>query len=102
VSLSTKRYQVASITQNNHIYKDLVEYFRSEVSLNLKSQVNIQNASNNYLNTLYVSLQIIGSQLIPNYILNNLHFPYFLINKITVIMALTYPKKYKEDINPET
>jgi len=44
VSLSTGRYQVASITQNNHVYEDLVEYFRSEVSLNLGSQVNVQNA----------------------------------------------------------
>ena len=31
--------------QNNHIYKDLVEYFGSEVLLNLGSQVNIWNAS---------------------------------------------------------
>jgi len=30
--------------QNNHIYKDLVKYFRLEVLLNLRSQVNIQNA----------------------------------------------------------
>ena len=52
MSLSTRRYQVASITQNNHVYEDLVEYFRSEVSLNLRSQVNIRNASNNISNCL--------------------------------------------------
>jgi len=37
VLLSTRRYQVASITQNNHVYEDLVKYFRLEVSLNLGS-----------------------------------------------------------------
>src|SRR6266702_6394424 len=52
MSLSTRRYQVASITQNKHVYKDLVEYFRSKVSLNLRSQVNVQNASNNISNCL--------------------------------------------------
>ena len=41
-----------SIMQNNRVYKDLVKYFRLEVSLNLRSQVNIQNALNNYLNCL--------------------------------------------------
>ena len=41
-----------SMIQNNHIYKNLVEYFRLEVSLNLKSQVNVRNALNNYLNCL--------------------------------------------------
>ena len=30
--------------QNNHVYEDLVKYFRLEVLLNLGSQVNIQNA----------------------------------------------------------
>ena len=34
--------------------------------------------------------------------LNNLYFPYFLINKITAIMALTYLKKYKNNINLKT
>ena len=62
--------------QNNRVYEDLVEYFRLEVLLNLRSQVNVQNASNNYLNTLYVPSQIIGLQLIPNYALNNFYFPY--------------------------
>ena len=34
--------------------------------------------------------------------LNNLYFPYFSrINEIIVIMALTYRKKYKKDINLE-
>jgi len=33
--------------------------------------------------------------------LNNLYFPYFLINEIIAIMALTYLKKYKKDINPK-
>jgi hypothetical protein len=70
-----------------------------EVLLNLGSQINVQNALNNHLNTLYIPLQIIGLQLIPNYTLNNLYFPYFLINKITAIIALTYLKKYKKDIN---
>ena len=37
ILLSTGRYQVASIMQNNYVYKDLVKYFRSEVLLNLKS-----------------------------------------------------------------
>jgi hypothetical protein len=41
-----------SIMQNNHIYEDLVEYFKSKVSLNLKSQVNVRNALNNILNYL--------------------------------------------------
>ena len=41
-----------SIMQNNHIYKDLVKYFRLKVLLNLKSQVNIQNVLNNILNYL--------------------------------------------------
>ena len=50
--LSTRRYQVASITQNNYVYKDLVEYFRLEVLLNLRSQVDVQNALNNILNCL--------------------------------------------------
>jgi len=45
-----------SITQNNHVYKDLVKYFRLEVLLNPGSQVNVQNASNNYLNTFGVPL----------------------------------------------
>ena len=34
--------------------------------------------------------------------LNNLYFPYFLINEITAIMALTYLKKYEKDIDPKT
>ena len=34
--------------------------------------------------------------------LNNLHFPHFSrINEITAIIALTYLKKYKKDINLE-
>src|SRR6266700_696411 len=53
VSLSTRRYQVASITQNNHIYEDLVEYFRSKVLLNLWSQVNIQNTSTTSTPSVY-------------------------------------------------
>ena len=40
-----------SIIQNNRVYKDLVKYFRSKVSLNLQSQVNVQNASNDIQNT---------------------------------------------------
>ena len=39
-------------TQNNHVYKDSVKYFRSEVLLNLGSQVNIRNALNNISNCL--------------------------------------------------
>ena len=38
--------------QNNCVYEDLVKYFKSEVLLNLRSQVNIQNALNNILNCL--------------------------------------------------
>ena len=41
VLISTRRYQVASITQNNRVYEDLVKYFRLEVLLNLQSQVNV-------------------------------------------------------------
>ena len=37
VSLSTRRYQIAFITQNNHVYKNLVKYFRLKVLLNLRS-----------------------------------------------------------------
>ena len=42
--------------QNNYIYKDLVKYFRLEVLLNLRSQVNVRNALNNYLNIFCVAL----------------------------------------------
>ena len=41
-----------SITQNNYIYEDLVEYFKLKVLLNLWSQVNVRNALNNILNCL--------------------------------------------------
>jgi hypothetical protein len=103
VSLSTRRYQVASITQNNHVYEDLVEYFRSEVSLNLRSQVNVQNA-NNYLNTLRIPQH-------PPYTLTPSVYqlyvkqlpqppPYTFADTVTI--ALTYLKKYENDINPET
>ena len=35
-------------------------------------------------------------------LLNNPYFPYFFsINKTIAIIALTYPKQYKKDINPE-
>ena len=97
VSLSTRRYQVASITQNNHVYKDLVKYFRSEVSLNLRSQVNIQNALNNISNCLPLNKQTYE-------ILQNQKSCLPLIYNTSLIlptMALTYPKKYKKDINPE-
>ena len=54
---------------------------------------------NNYFNTFGVPLQTVGLQLLLNYILNNFYFPYFLINKIVVNMALTYLKQYEKDIN---
>src|SRR6266581_1641378 len=88
MSLSTRRYQVASITQNNHVYEDLVKYFRSKISLNLRSQVNVQNASNNISNCLPPDSKPTRFYKTKN--------PTYL----RPIMALTYPKKYKEDIDP--
>jgi len=48
VSLNLRSQVNDRNASNNHAYKDLVEYFRSEVSLNLRSQVNNQNALNNH------------------------------------------------------
>jgi len=76
--------------QNNYVYEDLVEYFRSEVSLNLRSQVNVRNALNNILNCLPLNSKPTRSYKTEN--------PTYL----QPVMALTYPKKYKEDINPKT
>ena len=95
--LSTRRYQVASITQNNHVYEDLVKYFRSEVLLNLGSQVNVRNASTTpqiaYL--LIVNLRDpTKPKILPTF---DIQHP---VNS-TPIMALTYPKKYENDINLE-
>jgi len=98
VSLSTRRYQVASITQNNYVYEDLVEYFRLEVLLNLRSQVNIQNAltTSQIAYLLTANLQDpIKPKILPTF---DVQYP---INSIPT-MALTYPKKYEEDINPKT
>jgi len=98
VSLSTRRYQVTSITQNNYVYKDLVKYFRLEVSLNLRSQVNIQNAltTSQIAYLLTANLQDpIKPKILPIF---DVQYP---INS-TLTMALTYPKKYEEDINLKT
>ena len=98
VLLSTRRYQVASITQNNHVYKDLVEYFRSEVSLNLRSQVDVQNTSNNISNCLPLDKQTY--EILQN---RKSYLPStYDTSSILPTIALTYPKKYEKDINLET
>src|SRR6266700_1314597 len=109
--------------QNNHVYEDLVEYFRSEVSLNLRSQVNVQNASTisqiAYLltanlrdstkpkfhlpstyNTLRIPSQTAESRSIPKRVEQPSQYPPCTF--VDPIMVLTYPKKYEKDINPET
>ena len=95
--LSTRRYQVASITQNNHVYEDLVEYFRLEELLNLRSQVNVRNAST----TSRIAYLLIANLRDPT---KPKTLPTFDVRypvDSTPTMALTYPKKYEKDINPE-
>jgi len=83
--------------QNNRVYEDLVKYFRLEVLLNLGSQVNVQNASTTpqiaYLLTANLR-DPIKPKILPTF---DVRHP---VNS-TPIMALTYPKKYENDINPE-
>ena len=105
MSLSTGRYQVASITQNNHVYEDLVEYFRSEVLLNLGSQVNVRNAlpTTPYLPTIPTPSAILQICHVEYHVQQRAHnasalpIPSSLLNLPAPAAAMNY-QWYKERI----
>jgi hypothetical protein len=73
----------------------LVEYFRLEVLLNLRSQVNVRNALTTSQIAYFLTVNLrdpIEPKILPTF---DVRHP---VNSIPTI-ALTYLKKYKEDIN---